>query len=266
MTSLQPFMYGSQEVRTVLIDNEPWFVLADICKTLDLSNPSMVANGLDADDLSTTEVIDSMGRTQVARIVNESGLYDTAFMSRKPQARDFKRWVTKEVLPSIRKTGSYSAQPLTELEVAERYVLALREKQALAAKVEADAPLVAQAETFRQADGLRTISDLANDLKVHALTNYPGVKVLQDDVFDLAGQVGLIIRGNTVRHNQPTARAIEAGWVKPKDTPVATKNHGSFVKVSARLTPRGYGRLWDAATNNLRSHNQVLPPEKEIAA
>jgi len=125
----------------------------------------------------------------------------------------------------------------------------------------------AQAETFRQADGLRTIGDLANDLKVHAASNFPDVKIRQDDVFDLAGRVGLIIRGNTVRHNQPTAKAIESGWVRPKDTPVQTKNHGSFVKVSARLTPRGYGRLWDAAIQNLRTHNVVLPPlSKEIAA
>lgn len=150
---------------------------------------------------------------------------------------------------------------LDEIEVAERYLMALKEKRALAARVAALEGPAAQAETFRQADGLRTVGDLANDLKVHAATNFPGVKVLQQDVFDLAGRVGLIIRGNTVRHNQPTARAIEAGWVKPKETPVDTNSHGSYVKVSARLTPRGYGRLWDAAIAQLKTTGSLSPKE-----
>ncbi|WP_188024378.1 MULTISPECIES: phage antirepressor KilAC domain-containing protein [unclassified Leucobacter] len=150
---------------------------------------------------------------------------------------------------------------------AELIALAVLEAQAmLTAKDQQIAelePKAAQADTFRQADGLRTIGDLANDLKVHAASNHAGVKILRDDVFDLAGIVGLIIRGNTVRKNQPTSRAIEAGWVKPKDTTVDTHNHGSFVKVSARLTPRGYGRLWDAAGTNLKKYGSVLMPKED---
>lgn len=155
-------------------------------------------------------------------------------------------------------------EQMDEIEVAERYLAALREKRALAAKVEADRPLVAQAQTFRLADGLRAISDLANDLKLHAATNFPGVKVLHEDVFTLAGRVGLIVRGDTVRHNQPTARAIEAGWIRPKETVYQDSRGRDHLKIGGRLTPRGYGRLWDAATDNLRTHGSVLPPEKEI--
>ena len=124
----------------------------------------------------------------------------------------------------------------------------------------------AQASTMREADGLRTISDLLNDLKVHVASNYPGVKVVQPDVFNLAGRVGLIIRGNTVRNNQPTSRAIEAGWVRPKDHTYQTKNHGTQMTMYARLTPKGYGRLWDAAMKNIRTEGVVLPAKKEIAA
>lgn len=102
-----PFFYGEQVVRTVMIDDEPWFVLADLCKVLELSNPTMVADRLDSDDLSSTEVIDSMGRTQRARMVNETGMYETVFMSRKPEAVSFRRWITGTVLPEIRRTGSY---------------------------------------------------------------------------------------------------------------------------------------------------------------
>src|SRR5690606_23603820 len=119
------FHYGDRPVRTVVVDGEPWFVIADVCRVLDLSNPTMAANRLDPDDLSTAEVIDGMGRTQQARIPNEAGLYELIFQSRKPEARDFRRWVTHEVLPAIRKTGRYEAQPAYRL--PQSYSEALRE-------------------------------------------------------------------------------------------------------------------------------------------
>lgn len=152
---------------------------------------------------------------------------------------------------------------------AELIALAVIEAQAiLAAKdeqIKALEPRAAQADTFRQADGLRTLTDLANDLKVHAATNYPGVKVRRDDVFDLAGELGLIIRGNTVRNNQPTARAIEAGWVRPKDHTYDTTTRGPQTTIYARLTPKGYGRVWDAAVTNLAAGGHVLI-QKELVA
>lgn len=110
MADLNLFQYEDQQVRTILIDGEPWFVIADVCKVLELSNPTMAAQTLDADDLSTTEAMDSMGRKQTARTTNEAGVYQLIFQSRKPSARDFRRWVTKVVLPEIRKTGSFGTQ------------------------------------------------------------------------------------------------------------------------------------------------------------
>lgn len=273
MTALDIFQYAGQQVRTVIVDGEPWFILNDVCKVLGISNPHNVAARIDSDALRQTEVIDSMGRTQNTNIVDESGLYEVIIRSDSPAAAPFRRWITHQVLPMIRKTGSYGAPAVPDISTPEG-ILALaqqftRTAEELVAKkneVAALAPRAAQADTFRQAEGLRTITDLCNDLKVHAQANFPGLKVKHLDLFDLAGMVGLIIRGNTVRNNQPTARAIEAGWVKPKGTTVDTNSHGSFVKVSARLTPRGYGRLWDAAINNLNTYGQVLPPKKEIAA
>ena len=82
---------------------EPWFVLKDICDALDLKNISDVASRLDEDGVGTTEVIDNLGRTQKTNVVTEAGLYEVIFMSRKPEAVQFRRWVTNEVLPSIRK-------------------------------------------------------------------------------------------------------------------------------------------------------------------
>lgn len=138
--------------------------------------------------------------------------------------------------------------------------------EAQAAKIEADAPLVAQAQTLRLADGLRTIPDLANDLQLHAATNFPGVKVYHQRVFDLAGRLHMIVRGDTVRANQPTAQAIKAGWVRPKETVYEDSKGHTHVKIGTRLTPRGYARLWDAAVTNLREHGTVLPTGKALAS
>ena len=106
--TMQTFNYDNNQVRTVLQDGEPWFVLKDVCKVLNLSTPKRVAERLDNDEVSLTHLIDAIGRSQKTTIINESGLYGVILRSDKPQAKPFRRWVTHEVLPTIRKTGSYT--------------------------------------------------------------------------------------------------------------------------------------------------------------
>lgn len=113
MNELQIFNneeFGS--VRTITKDNEPMFCLADVCKALDITHVTDVKNRLKQDGVGTSEVIDSLGRKQTAIFINESNLYKVIFQSRKPSAEKFTDWVTDEVIPSIRKTGSY-AVPMT---------------------------------------------------------------------------------------------------------------------------------------------------------
>ena len=98
------FNHLGNNIRVMTDDQgEPLFVLKDICDALGLGNTSMVADRLDSEGVSTTEVIDNRGVQQKTNVVTEAGLYETIFMSRKPEAKAFKRWVTSEVLPSIRK-------------------------------------------------------------------------------------------------------------------------------------------------------------------
>lgn len=111
-TAIIPFHFEVYTVRTQMIEGEPWFVLADVCKVLELSTPHKAAQRLDEDDRNKTPIMDSMGRTQETEIINESGLYTLILRSNKPQAKKFKRWVTAEVLPTIRKTGSYGTPQL----------------------------------------------------------------------------------------------------------------------------------------------------------
>ena len=96
------------EVRTLNIENEPWFVAADVCKTLDLGNASMTLSRLD-DDEKGVSLIDTLGGLQNMVTVNEPGLYTLVLGSRKPEAKAFKRWITHDVIPSIRKNGGYIA-------------------------------------------------------------------------------------------------------------------------------------------------------------
>ena len=95
------------EIRVAGTSENPLFCLADVCKVLDLGNPSQVKTRLDDGVISNEVIPDSLGRQQEATFVNEDGLYDVILDSRKPQAKAFRKWVTSEVLPSIRKTGSY---------------------------------------------------------------------------------------------------------------------------------------------------------------
>lgn len=105
------------EVRTVTIDDEPWFVAADVCRALEIGNSRMATERLD-DDEKGVSLIDTPGGQQELTVINEPGLYSLVLGSRKPEAKAFKRWITHEVIPALRKTGSYSLKPMSQLEIA----------------------------------------------------------------------------------------------------------------------------------------------------
>lgn len=106
MKELQVFKYKSNDVRTVEIDGNPWWVLSDVCKVLDITNHKNVAARLDEEEKGVHQM-DTLGGLQEMTIINESGLYNVILRSDKPEAKPFKKWVTSEVLPSIRKHGAY---------------------------------------------------------------------------------------------------------------------------------------------------------------
>lgn len=108
MNELQVFNYHSNEVRTVTKDGEPWFVLKDVCRVLGISKYRDVTARLDPDERGSVRV-DTLGGKQEMTIINESGLYMVILRSDKPEAKPFRKWVTSEVLPAIRRTGTYGA-------------------------------------------------------------------------------------------------------------------------------------------------------------
>lgn len=171
------------EIRVAGTSDEPLFCLLDVCKVLDLGNTSQVKSRL-TDDVITNEVIsDSIGRQQEMMFVNEDGLYDVILDSRKPQAKLFRKWVTKEVLPSIRKTGSYSIEqqlPKIYLEALKALVAAEEEKERLALenaekqrKIEEQTPKVQYFDNLVERNLLTNFRDTAKEigLKQNQLIN-----------------------------------------------------------------------------------------------
>lgn len=111
MNALQTFDYQGKPVRSVMIDGEPWFVASDVCSALDLDKTWNALSRLDEDEKGAT-LISTPGGPQTMSTVNEPGLYSLILRSRKPEAKAFKRWVNHEVLPTIRKSGSYTTPGL----------------------------------------------------------------------------------------------------------------------------------------------------------
>ncbi|WP_181690296.1 BRO family protein [Streptomyces sp. NBRC 110611] len=163
-----------QTVRTIMIDGAPWWVARDVLDILGLVNPTEALRGLDEDEFSTAEVIDSTGRRQPhAYIVTEPGLYSLILRSRKPQARAFKRWVTHEVLPQIRRTGAYAApgavpalpdltEPAGVLALAEQFLSTARALVDADARVRELEPKAAAHDAYLSAhDSDRLIREVA---------------------------------------------------------------------------------------------------------
>lgn len=115
MPNLVPFNYHDKQVRTISKDGEPWFVAKDVCEILGHTNSRVAVERLDSDEKGVSKVY-TLGGEQDMTVINESGLYSLVLTSNKPEAKEFKRWVTHEVIPSIRKTGQYIAKPVSALE------------------------------------------------------------------------------------------------------------------------------------------------------
>jgi hypothetical protein len=111
MSSIVTFNFVTSSVRIVMIDGNPWFVGKDVCEALSIANHNDALGRLDDDERRGVAITDPLGIEQTAVAINESGLYSLILTSRKPEAKKFKKWVTSEVLPAIRKTGRYEVEP-----------------------------------------------------------------------------------------------------------------------------------------------------------
>ncbi|WP_018587969.1 phage antirepressor [Salinispora arenicola] len=253
------FEFGDLPLRTVTVGNEPWFVVADACRALDLTNPSMAASRLHADDLSTAEVIDGLGRRQHVRITSESGLYDLIFQSRKPEARAFRRWVTHDVLPAIRATGRYESVPAVPQSYADALQLAAdqaRRLDAQAAELAEAAPKAQSWDVLASADGDWSVRDAAK-----VLSRDPVISVGERRLFALLGEQQWTYRQRADGRWRPYQRAIESGWLSELPSTHYHPRTGELVldTPQVRVTTRGLHLLHRrlGGTQPLRTHEQT---------
>ena len=193
---IQVWNYESSEIRTVQINGEPWFVLSDVCKVLELSSPHKVAERLDGDEKGRNQ-IPTLGGVQEMAVVNESGLYTVILRSDKPQAKPFRKWVTSEVLPSIRKTGSYSVQQpnafenlspqlqvLIQMETRQKQIEARQAEQATALagleqKIQNTCEVIALDKTAWRKDSEHLINKIARATG----EGYGGIRLVYEEIY-----------------------------------------------------------------------------------
>lgn len=147
------------ELRTIEKDGEIWFVAKDVCDALELTNPTMALGRLEDDERAKF----NLGRQGNANIVNEYGLYSLVLVSRKPEAKSFKRWVTHEVLPSIRKTGQYSNLPQDYLSALKALVASEEAKQKAEQELAIAQPKANYTDNVLSSEGYMTATQIAKD-------------------------------------------------------------------------------------------------------
>lgn len=239
MNNLQVFSYEGKEVRTIQKGGEPWWVLKDVCEVLGLSNPTIVAARLDADEVTK---FDLGGLSGESNIVNESGLYNVILRSNKPEARKFKRWVTHEVLPTIRKHGAYiTSDKLEEImndpDAWIKVLTALKEerqaKECLQLQAEVDRPKVVFADAVSVSDGTILIGELAKILKGN------GIEIGQNRLFERLRQDGFLIKRKGTDYNAPTQKAMELGLFKVKETAITHSDGHVTISKTTKVTGKG---------------------------
>lgn len=214
MRQLQSFMYESHQVRTVFMNEQPWFVAKDVCDVLGLTNPSMAIQSLDEDERAKL----NLGRQGETNFVNEPGLYSLILSSRKQEAKQFKRWVIHEVIPSIRKHGAYLTPETLEQTMQDPDFLigilnGLKNEQEARKKLEQkvieDRPKVFFAEALQISEDSILVADLAKLLK------QKGFEVGEHRLFRMLREEGYLIKTGS-EYNMPTQRSMEMGLFEIK--------------------------------------------------
>ena len=240
MNDVIPFAYGDHPVRTLTIDGEPWFVLADLARVLGLRQ--FRADRLDDALIRNHPILDSLGRAQLAAIVSEPGMYEVVIRSDKPEAAAFRRWITSEVLPSIRKRGGYLTPEATEAALTDpdfiiRLAAELKteraKRAAVEARVEADAPKVLFADAVATSQTDILVGDLAKILRGN------GIQVGGTRLFRWLRESGYLIRREGTDYNSPTQRAMELGLFRVKETAVTHSDGHVTISKTPKVTGEG---------------------------
>jgi prophage antirepressor-like protein len=227
------------QVRTVVQGENVWFVAKDVCEVLEIKNTTMAMQKLESDEVTKFNLGGLSGETN---IINESGLYSLIMTSRKPQAKAFKKWVTSEVLPTIRKHGAYMTdqaleQAVTNPDFMIGLLTNLKEEQSK--RIEAERkilqqqPLVTFAEAVQVSVNTILVKDLATLLK------QKGIDTGQNRLFEWLRENGYLCSREGSMYNTPTQRSMDMGLFE-KQPYVRTNSNGEFeTKFTTKVTGKG---------------------------
>lgn len=225
------------KVRTLVKDGEPWFVASDVCECLGLANPTVSVNRLDYDERAKF----NLGRQGWVNIVNEYGLYNLVLGSRKPEAKNFKRWVTHEVLPAIRKHGGYLTpdkveEILTNPDSIIRLATQLKEERAKRAEAEKVIEEQRPKALFADAVSASKTSILIGALA--KLIRQNGVDVGQKRLFEWLRKKGYLIKSGNDK-NMPTQRSMEQGLFEVKEGSYVDGDGVNRITRTTKVTGKG---------------------------
>lgn len=226
------------EIRTVVLNSEPMFCLADVCKALDIKNATDVAKRLDDDERTRL----NLGRQGETNFVTESGLYAVILRSDKPNAKKFRKWVTSEVLPSIRKNGGYIAgqETLSDEELLSKaLVVAQRkidEKNNIIAMQDSRIQGMIPKEIFADAVATSHTSILIGDLAKLICQN--GVQIGQKRLFEWLRENNFLIKSGSSR-NMPQQRYVEQGLFEVKESNIQNPDGSVRITKTTKVTGKG---------------------------
>lgn len=235
MSEVQLFNFENHEVRSLLVDDEPWFVGKDVAEILSYSNTrkALTDHVDDEDKMDGVTIRDSIGRNQKPVLINESGLYSLVLSSKLPSAKKFKRWVTSEVLPALRKTGQYQVKELSGQELMAKALI--EAQNVLAAKdkvIEEMKPKVVFADAVATSHTSILVGELAKILKQN------GIDMGQKRLFAWLREKGYLIKRQGTDYNMPTQKAMELGLFEIKE---GSYVNGSGVNITTK-TPKITGK------------------------
>lgn len=221
------------QVRTVVIDDEPWFVAADVCRALDIGNSRQAVTRLDDDEKNTVTLNDGIPGNPEKTVVNEPGLYSLVLGSRKPEAKAFKRWITHEVIPAIRKTGGYHVPQSPEEQMAQGLLAA----QKLLAEKDKRIEEMRPKEIFADAVSVSKTDILIGDLA--KLIKQNGHDIGQKRLFAWLREKGYLIKRKGLDWNMPTQKAMEMKLFRVKETVVTHSDGHTTVNKTPKVTGKG---------------------------
>jgi anti-repressor protein len=233
------FNFHGRTVRTVTVNDTPYFVGKDVAEILGYAKArNALSTHVDSEDALKWGVMDELGRKQETTIINESGLYSLILSSRLPQAKEFKRWVTSEVLPTIRKNGMFATDELLDnpdfaIATLQRLKEEREAKKLLEAQIEADRPKVLFADAVSASKSSCLIGELAKILKQN------GIDIGQNKLFQWLRSNGYLISRRGESWNQPTQKSMQLGLFELKKTNINHADGHTTVNTTTKVTGKG---------------------------